>query len=62
MHEILKKILFFHSSCSSLSIIQLSVRTDKGKGLLSKDRTGMDRRGKELKTGKNVGTPFEEDP
>jgi len=43
MHVFFKEFLFFYSFCSTLFVFQFSVRTDRGRGLLSKKRTGVDR-------------------
>jgi len=43
MYVFFKEFLFFHSFCSSLLIFQLSVRTDNGRGLLSKKQTDAGR-------------------
>ena len=42
MHVFFKTFLFFHGYCSSLFVFQLSVRINKGSGLLGKKRMGVD--------------------
>ena len=42
MNVLFKEFLYFHSFYSYLFVFQLSVCTDKGRGLLSKKRTGVD--------------------
>ena len=54
--------MFFQSFYSSLFVFQLSVGTDRGRGVVKQkaDRRGQGREG--LKTGKNVRTSFMDDP
>ena len=42
-HVFFKQLLFFNSFCSCLFLVQLSVRTDRGRGLLSQKWTGVSR-------------------
>ena len=62
MSIVCKDFLLLHNFCSSLFAFQLSVRTDRMRGLLSKMRTDMDRGSKGLKTGKHVKTSVVNDP
>ena len=61
-----KEYLFFHSFCSSLRVFQLSVRTDRERGLLTFIKHKADRcrhgDGGGLKTDKNLRTSFMDDP
>jgi len=43
MRVFFRESLSLHSICSSLIVFQLSVRTGRGRGLLSKKQTGVDR-------------------
>ena len=43
MHVLFKGFLFFNSFCSSLFVFQFNVRTERGRGLLSKKRTSVNR-------------------
>ena len=57
-----KEFLIFHSCCSSLFFVQLSVRKDRRRGLLSKSGQAWPRGARGLKTGKNVRTSFMDGP
>ena len=53
VHMFLKELLLFHSFCSALFVFQLSVRTDRGRGVVKQnsDRCGQ---GEGLETGKKL--------
>ena len=56
-----RRVLIFHSFCSSLFVFQLGIRTDRGRGLLGKKWKVWIGGGRGLKTGKNVRTAFMDD-
>ena len=55
MHVVFKEFSLLHSFCSALFVFQLSVRTDRGRGVVTQKE---DRGGRGLKTGENVGLPL----
>ena len=62
MHVFFKEFLLSIVFSALYFVLQHSVRTDRGRGLLSKKRTGVDRGGEGVKTSKNVRTSVIDDP